>query len=645
MGVTQYIGARYVPLFADPAEWTKTRTYEPLTIVLHEGNSFTSKQFVPLGIDINNEKFWAETGNYNAQVEAYRQEVLRFLNSVEYLDLQAAKIYNNVKEMLEDKEVKEGNILRCLSQRTANDMGGAYYEVFATQPDSFYLEANGMYYKLISATTVVNPIMFGAMGDGITDDSQAIKEACKYPTVDLLGHEYYMRNATILIATPCAISNGTIYTSGAANAQNVWSDRFRFYATADFSMQNINFIYRQGLNRPIINEFIGGENCNITIRDSYFYAPNDSQEKGIVFVHATSLNGLTVDNCRMINNFTGVAGTVYHDAMNHDCEYLIIRNSTLEVAGVDEVVAIWGDKAYKEIIIDNNIIKCNSTATKPCSYVLHLYTNISQVFANIDGQDGNTIIRNNTIECTNNLNCRNIIRTSRGGAIISNHIKAQGIINADLSSPILTDNPQGSTPVIIEGNTIELNGTPTVSLVRGYLHKLNEDYTFKNNEFIIESTTPSESVQFNLYNGYHQNLTVNNNVFSFGENCWLNIQAQNLNNLWFNENEIDSRQVQVRASGNVFVSNNRMKDPGKTSFAFQVFTSSANYYICNNILNNIRFGVTANKAIIFGNNAIINTQNNGEMTNETRQYIAKDGYAYNNHGANVYTPYEGKFTA
>ncbi len=78
MGVTQYIGARYVPLFADPAQWNNTRTYEPLTIVLHEGNSFTSKQFVPVGIDINNESFWAQTGNYNSQVEQYRQEVQEF---------------------------------------------------------------------------------------------------------------------------------------------------------------------------------------------------------------------------------------------------------------------------------------------------------------------------------------------------------------------------------------------------------------------------------------------------------------------------------------------------------------------------------------------------------------------------------------
>ena len=74
-GIT-YTGARYVPLFSDPAEWSSANAYEPLTIVIHEGNSYTSKTFVPVGVDISNEKYWALTGNYNAQVEAYRQEVI-----------------------------------------------------------------------------------------------------------------------------------------------------------------------------------------------------------------------------------------------------------------------------------------------------------------------------------------------------------------------------------------------------------------------------------------------------------------------------------------------------------------------------------------------------------------------------------------
>ena len=78
MTTQQYIGARYVPIFGrkdeESIEWDNTKTYEPLTVVLHEGNSYTSRQFVPVGIDIKNEDFWALTGNYNAQVEQYRQD-------------------------------------------------------------------------------------------------------------------------------------------------------------------------------------------------------------------------------------------------------------------------------------------------------------------------------------------------------------------------------------------------------------------------------------------------------------------------------------------------------------------------------------------------------------------------------------------
>ena len=78
MTVTQVLGAKVQPTFADPTEWNSTRTYAPLTIVLHEGNSYTSRQYVPVGIDITNTDFWAETGNYNAQVEQYRKEVSQF---------------------------------------------------------------------------------------------------------------------------------------------------------------------------------------------------------------------------------------------------------------------------------------------------------------------------------------------------------------------------------------------------------------------------------------------------------------------------------------------------------------------------------------------------------------------------------------
>lgn len=76
--VTQYIGARYVPLISDPIEWSSQKEYEPLTIVTNNGNSYTSRQFVPKNIPITNTQFWAATGNFNAQIEQYRKEVQAF---------------------------------------------------------------------------------------------------------------------------------------------------------------------------------------------------------------------------------------------------------------------------------------------------------------------------------------------------------------------------------------------------------------------------------------------------------------------------------------------------------------------------------------------------------------------------------------
>ena len=75
MGTRQYIGARYVPKFADPIAWDSDRSYEALTIVTYLGTSYTSKKDVPVGTAISNTEYWVATGNYNSQVEEYAEIV------------------------------------------------------------------------------------------------------------------------------------------------------------------------------------------------------------------------------------------------------------------------------------------------------------------------------------------------------------------------------------------------------------------------------------------------------------------------------------------------------------------------------------------------------------------------------------------
>lgn len=93
-----YIGHRYVPKIM--GEWDKRYQYEGLSIVTYKGASYTSKKRVPIGIDISNEEYWVLTGNYNAQIEHYRQEVSQ-----------------SKSDILENKSKIETNELKTLNNK------------------------------------------------------------------------------------------------------------------------------------------------------------------------------------------------------------------------------------------------------------------------------------------------------------------------------------------------------------------------------------------------------------------------------------------------------------------------------------------------------------------------------------------------
>lgn len=78
MSVREYIGARYVMKFADPIQHDSTTAYEPLTVVQHQGASYISKQYVPIGINISNTDYWIVLADFDAQIEQYREEVRTF---------------------------------------------------------------------------------------------------------------------------------------------------------------------------------------------------------------------------------------------------------------------------------------------------------------------------------------------------------------------------------------------------------------------------------------------------------------------------------------------------------------------------------------------------------------------------------------
>lgn len=113
-----YIGNRYVPIFADPVEWDNLREYEALTIVTYNGTAYTSRKRVPVGTALSNTEYWVVTGNYNAQVEQYRQEVVGVQNNLDDLsnsvDTRFTGVGNRIDGVVSDIDIINNGTVVCI---------------------------------------------------------------------------------------------------------------------------------------------------------------------------------------------------------------------------------------------------------------------------------------------------------------------------------------------------------------------------------------------------------------------------------------------------------------------------------------------------------------------------------------------------
>ena len=285
VGTRQYIGARYVPIFGrkdeESIEWDNSAPYEPLTIVLYQGNSYTSRQYVPVGVEITNQEFWAITGNYNAQVEMYRRETAaarEIANNALATANNALAAANDAQDDINallpkadfsaENTVKnyiDRNTTRVLSFDTVADMQNAsYLEAGMTcHTDGFYANGDGgaMWYRIsdtgtannmnviacgnlfanaIISDSTVTVDTFGAHGDDYYDDADVIQYCIDYA----IEHNYNVR------------FNRKIYKVSKTINVNSGQNSIRIYGESNGFGPNrtkCSAIHMVGLNAPVFS--------------------------------------------------------------------------------------------------------------------------------------------------------------------------------------------------------------------------------------------------------------------------------------------------------------------------------------------------------------------------------------------------------
>lgn len=182
-----YVGARYVPKIL--SDWDATVKYDPLTVVLYQGSSYTSKTFVPKGVLPTDERYWALTGNYNAQVEQYRQEVIAMKKRITNVTF----AFLTIADLMRSQNVQKGDFCYCKENNTLylidNEASGSSIELLS-----------GVF-AIVQVYEVVTPEMFGAKGDGVTNDSAALTYAFSTGKVVLFSFgKKYLTDTNIVLS-------------------------------------------------------------------------------------------------------------------------------------------------------------------------------------------------------------------------------------------------------------------------------------------------------------------------------------------------------------------------------------------------------------------------------------------------------------
>ena len=380
----QYVGARYVPVFADPIEWNDQKTYEPLTIVTYMGSSYTSRKRVPAGVRPTDNVYWAITGNYNAQVEQYRQVV----------------------ESL--REVVEG------------------------------IPA------LIDSNTLANVKDFGAVGDGVTDDTNAFAQAITKATENKGG--VFIPKGTFLV-------NGIMFNWRNHSGINFYGTGFQSVVKLSAPITFVDVPGGAGLYHMSFNDIRFTNNDNVMV--------NLDHASNIVFNRCWFFGGVTND-AMFYNAVSGWNNenklvNCYFDSDGKDGLYMYCNQSPN--SGDAEIIdcIFQGRGAVARCVC---LSGCGSTTVTGC-HIYGVKDSEDEFDIEVSGCSGCVAINNCYIDSYPNRGKLMVVRNMQGNLAITN---CHSLVSEQCTGGIFFD---GTSTNVIVSNYFFIGSKPITAGIYG----------------------------------------------------------------------------------------------------------------------------------------------------------------------------------
>lgn len=463
-----YVGNRYVPKIM--GEWNKQESYEGLSIVTNKGNSFTSKKRVPIGVELSNENYWVVTGNYNAQIENYR---------------------NDVKLVKENMETQKEEVKKQIG-------------------------------KLI-----LNINDFGAVGDGFTDDTTAIQNAINECS-DRGGGDVIIPFSKSPLNSPyiftTIVVKEHVRLRGVGGRLKVKDNTTTNSALNYYLIHNMDGLGGHYPNVTCLDLIVDGNGLNNTISkvaDTITFIGHnanvincdlkDSPDSGIMFSQVTEGNCInnTIDGGRDVGIYVndGESGVALKNSIVMNNKISNFPNGGIALKRTSQRV----------IVTSNTISKCGNGITLEHASTTNDYSRNMVVSNNrlYDIEFISIILReSNHVLCIGNHieefgNIGIIVHGTSHSIITMNMIHTQKVKNpTNYSSGLLiSDRDNGSHYNNIIGNNINIYDRSAVGL---WLGSISEK---PNNNNIIEGNVSIGSVGLRVDDSWSKN-TIQTNVLN-----------------------------------------------------------------------------------------------------------------------------------
>lgn len=173
MAVLQYVGARYVLKFFDDGkggmEWEGNRYYEALTAVSYRDSTYISRVPVPntIGAPPENGEYWILMGSFNGWIKQLQEDMIAVKSDISELQSESGATETEVDSLrtslttvTAQVESLDGEMVALTGQVTSLDN-----------------ELDSVDAKVESIANFIDIRRFGAVGDGVADDTAAFSAA------------------------------------------------------------------------------------------------------------------------------------------------------------------------------------------------------------------------------------------------------------------------------------------------------------------------------------------------------------------------------------------------------------------------------------------------------------------------------------